>query len=225
MWIRRKIKRLYHNLVKVAVFLSALVVAITLVNQNSSIQDELPFILEIKNFWQPTVSSILFTFTWFKEWGLLILLVVILGLALIKLIPYYLKVRRVKRSDIRTVDQMTGDQFEDFLVVFFRLLGYSARKTKKSRDHGADLVLDVNGVRVVVQAKRERNKVSNSAIQEVVASKAMYNADEAWVVTNSYFTQPAIELARANNVQLWDRNRLIKELSRINMKKQKNNTA
>jgi restriction system protein len=185
----------------------------------------LPFIRETKIGWNSTFSWVTSVISWFKEWGLLIVTGIIICLVLMKVIPYYRKIQRVKRSDIRTVDQLTGDQFEDFLVVFFRLLGYSAKKTKRSRDHGADVILDVNGVRVVVQAKRERNKISNSAIQEVVASKAIYNATEAWVVTNSYYTEPAKELARANNVQLWDRDRLIAELSKINMKKHNNNTG
>lgn len=168
---------------------------------------------EVAAFWIQTV------FSWIKSWGLLVVAFTIIIIVLFKAIPYHRKMQRIKRSDIRAIDQMTGDQFEEFLVLFFRLLGYSAKKTKKSRDQGADVILNIDGVRVVVQAKRVRNKISNSAVQEVVASKAFYQATDAWVVTNSYYTEPAKELARVNNVQLWDRDRLISELSKINMNK------
>ena len=35
------------------------------------------------------------------------------------------------------------------------------------------------------------------------------------VVTNSYFTKPAIELAKANGVKLWDRDKLVNALLSI----------
>lgn len=218
MWrIRRKAKRLYNNLIKVVVLISALILAITLVNRNTDLSINIPFLDkqggEAISWFRPV-------FFWLKEWGLLIVIVVILSLVLMKVVPNYLKMKRVKRSDIKTVDVMTGDQFEEFLVMLFKILGYSAKKTKKTRDQGADVILHVHGVRIVVQAKRERNKISNSAIQQVVASKAIYAATEAWVVTNSYYTDPAKELAKANGVKLWDRDRLIAELSKINLKKQ-----
>ena len=37
----------------------------------------------------------------------------------------------------------------------------------------------------------------------------MYDADEAWVVTNSYFTKQALKLAEINEVYLIDRDELI----------------
>lgn len=223
--IRRRLRRFYNNLIKIIVFISALVIAITLVNRNSDFLIDLPFFEKISLEWESAFTWVDHAMSWLKTWGILILLGIVISMILIKAIPHYIKIQRVKRSDIRTIDQMTGDQFEEFLVLFFRILGYSAKKTKRSRDQGADVILEVNGERVVVQAKRERNKISNSAVQQVVASKAIYNATEAWVVTNSYYTEPAKELARANNVILWDRDRLTAELSRINMRKRKAETA
>ena len=38
------------------------------------------------------------------------------------------------------------------------------------------------------------------------------SCSKAMVVTNSFYTKPAIELAKANDVQLWDRNDLVKAL-------------
>lgn len=222
MWrIRRKAKRVFNNLFKIVVLLSVLLVTITILNGNTdipavqSLLQNISIDLEGVTSWFQNASS------WIKSWGLLIVACTIIIIVIFKAIPYHLQIQRIKRSDIRAIDQMTGDQFEEFLVFFFRLLGYSAKKTKKSRDQGADVILNIDGVRIVVQAKRMRNKVSNSAVQEVVASKAFYQATDAWVVTNSYYTEAAKELGRANNVQLWDRDRLIAELSKININKNK----
>jgi restriction system protein len=224
MWrIQRKARRLYNNLIKLIVLASALIVAITLFNRKSPGTIDLPII----NNFVPNISrltaSIEPLYNWLKTWGVAVVSAIILGIVLMKAIPYYRKIRMVRRSNIHSIDVMTGDQFEEFLVILFRLQGYSAKKTKRSRDQGADIVLNSGGKRIVVQAKREKGKVSNSAVQQVVASKAVYHATEAWVVTNSYFTEPAKELAKANDVLLWDRDRLIRELSKLNMKGQQTN--
>ena len=43
--------------------------------------------------------------------------------------------------------------------------------------------------KIVVQAKRYNSKVGMSAIQEVYTAKKYYKADEAWVITNNYYTE------------------------------------
>jgi formylglycine-generating enzyme required for sulfatase activity len=106
------------------------------------------------------------------------------------------------------IDQMAGFDFEEYVGQIYRKLGYSVQNTSLSGDQGADLVLFKDGEKVAVQTKRYAKKVSNKAIQEVVASKAMYNCTKAMVVTNNYFTKSAIELADANDVELVDRDDL-----------------
>ena len=64
---------------------------------------------------------------------------------------------------------------------------------------------------IVVQAKYYSNPVGNKAVQEVVSSKAYYNAKKAIVVTNSTFTSSAIQLAFKNRVELIDGS-MIKEI-------------
>ena len=85
-------------------------------------------------------------------------------------------------------------------------------RTKYIGDYGADLVATNNGVKMVIQAKRHKNKVGIKAVQEAVASKGYYNCDKAMVVTNRYFTNQAKTLASRNKVELWDRKILVKNL-------------
>ena len=43
------------------------------------------------------------------------------------------------------------------------------------------------------------------AVQQISAAKEYYKADKCAVATNRYFTKAAKTLAKANNVDLWDR--------------------
>lgn len=102
----------------------------------------------------------------------------------------------------------SGRDFEIWLAGMFRQLGFIVDVTPQSNDFGADLILKYPRYldhSIAVQAKFYGNPVSNTPVQEVVASLKVYNAKEGWVVTNSTFTDNARALARANhNVLLID---------------------
>lgn len=105
---------------------------------------------------------------------------------------------------------MTGIEFEEFLKAHFQSLGYRVTLTQASHDYGADLILkDRNGEKTAVQAKKYSGKVGIKAVQEISGAVGYYGADKAIVVTNSYFTSSAVQLAKSNAVELWDRNQLI----------------
>jgi len=107
------------------------------------------------------------------------------------------------------IDTLSGIEFENYLLNIFKSLGYEGETTLASNDYGADLVVAKDGIKTVIQAKRYSDKVGIYAVQEVVGAKNYYNADKCLVITNSYFTPNAINLAEVNNVELWDRNKLI----------------
>lgn len=88
--------------------------------------------------------------------------------------------------------------------------------TSASGDYGADLVLKKDGKKVVAQAKRYSKDVGIMAVQEVIGAKSYYSANEAWVVTNSYFTKAARELAQTGSVRLVDRDELIDFILELN---------
>lgn len=100
------------------------------------------------------------------------------------------------------VDAMNGYDFEHFLCEVFQTLGYDVEGTKLSGDQGADLFVSRFGKKIVIQAKNYSGSVGNSAVQEAISAKSFYACDEAMVVTNSYFTKSAIELASAAAVRL-----------------------
>lgn len=120
-------------------------------------------------------------------------------------------------TTIDEIDKMAGLEFEHFLCDLYSKNGYKAEVTKASGDQGADLIIEKFGERTVVQAKRYSGVVTNTAIQEVVGAKAHYNCSKAMVVTNSYFTKSAMELANSNDVELVDREKLEEKLKDYNL--------
>lgn len=117
--------------------------------------------------------------------------------------------RKLKRTRINEVDKMTGEEFEQFLAAFFKKRGYKVSLTAQSGDYGADLILKDGRETIVVQAKRYSGTVGVKAVQEIIGAVRMYEASEAWVVTNNYFTKQAVNLADMNDVYLINRDQLI----------------
>jgi len=111
---------------------------------------------------------------------------------------------------------MTGRQFEEFLSIYFRKVGYDVALTPQTQDYGADLILRKNGIKTIVQAKRSKKPVSIKAVQEVASAIKHYMADEAIVITNNKFTENAFDLADSNGVELWERENLINFIIRVN---------
>ncbi|QKZ04851.1 restriction endonuclease [Pseudomonas eucalypticola] len=116
------------------------------------------------------------------------------------------------------VDAMDGFQFEAFLVEIFQTIGFDVKETKKTADQGADLFVSRFGKNMVIQAKNYTGAVGNAAVQQAISAKAFYGCDEAMVVTNSYYTKSAKELATTAGVRLIDREGLQSYLDDYNQK-------
>lgn len=142
--------------------------------------------------------------------GLVAFFGVFIGLALALLLWRMLKPS--KRRSLSEIDAMTGREFEEFLGELFKRHGYKTKVTSASGDYGADLILHKDGQKIVVQAKRYKNNVGIRAVQEIIPAVAYYKADVAWVVTNSYLTKQAQNLADSNDVVIIDREELMKWL-------------
>lgn len=133
----------------------------------------------------------------------------ILSTVIIKIIFFNKLKNMYLTCDIDDIDEMTGIEFEQFLYFKFRKQGYKVKTTPVSGDYGADLVVKKRREIMVIQAKRYQRDVGIAAVQEVIGSIAYYNASKGMVITNSFFTPNAINLARANDVILWNRKELI----------------
>ena len=125
--------------------------------------------------------------------------------------------KNFKLKGSNEIDKMTGLEFEVFLARFFRDCGYLVTKTPRSHDKGTDLIIQLYGRKAVVQAKRHKQTIGISAIQEAAhTAKDYHSANKALVIISSKFSKSAIECAERVNVELWDRERLMQNLKMSN---------
>jgi hypothetical protein len=98
---------------------------------------------------------------------------------------------------ISDIEQMSGREFEQFLARLLSRMDYTQiLLTPNSNDQGGDIVCNCpQGIRTVVQAKRWKNKLGNSVVQEVLGAMLIYGCQTGMIVTNSSFTRSARSLA------------------------------
>lgn len=106
--------------------------------------------------------------------------------------------------DVRSIESMSGKEFEEYLRTLFINMGFKIIAYSNGVDQGGDLPVSKNDKNIVIQAKRYKEKVSNTAVQEVVAAIGYYKCASGIVITNSSFTESAKRLAEANNIELID---------------------
>ncbi len=123
--------------------------------------------------------------------------------------PDFENAQKETGKTLSEVDRMTGVEFEFFCKEILSKNGFKdIIVTKASRDYGADLTAKKDGIKYVIQCKRYSGNVGEDSVREVYASKKVYDAEIAVVLTNSHFTDAAYELAKHNHVHLWHRRRL-----------------
>jgi len=123
--------------------------------------------------------------------------------------------RKIATSGIAEIDLMKGKEFEKYIYLCCRKIGYLTELTPASQDYGADIILYKNSTKTVVQTKRWKSKVGVKGVQETIAAKQYYKAERGMVITNSFFTKNAINLAESTGIVLWDRYKLINFIIRI----------
>lgn len=102
------------------------------------------------------------------------------------------------------VNELTGVEFEKFVADLYTSLGYSTERTKVSGDFGIDIIATKGEEKIAIQVKRYKGNVGVAAVQQALSGTAYYSANQAAVVTNSYFTRQAEELAKKTKVDLID---------------------
>jgi restriction system protein len=128
-----------------------------------------------------------------------------------RVIAALLTLRR-RRSNLDELDLMSGLEFEEYVAALLRRRGWTVEVTPGSHDLGVDLVAEKKDQRFAVQVKRQEAPVSRRAVSDAVAGCVHYDCTGAMVVTNSYFTRGALELAESTECELIDRDTLAEML-------------
>ena len=136
------------------------------------------------------------------------------GILLLILLIYMGSQSKKSRYTMSQIDKMDGRTFENACADILRDNGFfQVKVTGRAGDGGVDIIAHKNRIKYAIQCKRYKNKLGNSSIQEVFSGKAIYHCDKAVVMTNSYFTKPAVKYAENLSVELWDRDYLKNEFS------------
>ncbi len=111
--------------------------------------------------------------------------------------------RRVKNDEF---EDMEGHDFEYYCADLLAQRGFiEVEVTKGSGDYGIDILAEKDGVTYAIQCKCYATPVGVKAIQEAYAGRDYYDRMVGAVMTNQYFTTPAVEAARKLKILLWDR--------------------
>lgn len=119
----------------------------------------------------------------------------------VKILQYFLRRDGKKYKDRAAA----GVEFEHEMCRILKKNGFrEIRMTKTSGDFGADILAKRNGLTFAIQCKYYTGSVGVDAVQQASSGCQYYEADLPVVVTNSYFTRNAVQLAEQTGVVLWD---------------------
>ncbi len=150
---------------------------------------------------------------------------IIIEIVILAVVYRIYQLYRLSKAGIYEIDKMGGSEFEEKLSILFSQLGYTVQHTGKTGDYGVDLIIEKNGIKTAVQAKRYgfREHVPENAIQQAFSGAEFYHCEDALVVTNSRYTKHANELARSIGVSIWNRSDLVSALLSVKTPSSTNN--
>jgi restriction system protein len=112
------------------------------------------------------------------------------------------------RLGMRSVDVMSGREFEKYVAARVREMGWDVSATPATGDFGVDLIAERGTECVAIQCKRHARPVGVSAVQQVVAGALHHRCSTSAVVSNQEFTTAAKELASTHGCHLVGRSKL-----------------
>ncbi len=119
--------------------------------------------------------------------------------------------RRVAR--VNTLAQMLAlepDEFELWTSLLFQLMGYRVRNVANIADHGIDLEVSDDHLRLgLVQCKRYRGTVGEPAVRDLYGTMMGAGAARGWLVTTGAVSRQAREWAAGKPIVLWDGRELV----------------
>jgi HJR/Mrr/RecB family endonuclease len=115
--------------------------------------------------------------------------------------PAVLELVSLAKDDWRDID---GYGFQPIMARMFRELGYEVEEQPLSGDYGADLLIKRGGHRYIVQLKKYSGSVGAPEVQKTIGAIPRFEAERAFLVTNSTFTDQARIQAKNAPVVLID---------------------
>ena len=130
----------------------------------------------------------------------------LLGILVIVIIAFVILIRVRRKIKPQHFDELEGHEFEHYCAELLKKKGFiDVEVTKGSGDYGADILAEKDGVTYAIQCKCYTAPIGVKAIQEAYAGRDYYDRMVGAVLTNQYFTTPAVEAAKKLKILLWDR--------------------
>ena len=103
------------------------------------------------------------------------------------------------------LNDMEGHAFEHYCADLLEERGFQeVQVTPGSKEYGVDILAWKDGVSYAIQCKRYSVPVGVKAIQEAYAGRDYYDCMVGAVLTNQFFTKPAVEAAKKLKILMWD---------------------
>ena len=136
----------------------------------------------------------------------LIFIVVLVFLLSAVIIGIVSLIKRYLKNRPKHFDTLEGHEFEYYCAELLQKKGFiEVEVTKGSGDYGADILAEKDGVTYAIQCKCYTAPIGVKAIQEAHAGRDYYDCMVGAVLTNQYFTEPAMAAAKKLKILLWDR--------------------
>ncbi len=151
-------------------------------------------------------------------WGVVISILIASIALLFKTVKERAYFGQLKKSGIHDIDRMDDYEFGTFLKLLFGEVGFHTVEVEEQEVlFGADFLLD-GDKKAVLQVNRlgANTRIGVRTVQEVHAARSYHGADDAWLITNTVFTENARILANSCDVKLIDRFLLQKLIVTVN---------
>ena len=121
------------------------------------------------------------------------------------------------------INSLDGHQFEDLIEALVRKMGFTVEERKLTADGGIDLLAHSHEPlfegKYIIQCKRYAQKVPEPPLRDLYGVVHSRNANKGILITNSSFTQAAINFAKDKQLELIDGTKLLSLLHKYNLLK------
>jgi len=133
------------------------------------------------------------------------------------------------QNNKQDISHLNGHDFEDLIEELVKKMGFVVEERKLTVDGGIDILAKnyepIFEGTYVIQCKRLSHKVGVTAIRDLYGAVHSKNANKGILITNSSFSQPAIDFALNKQLELIDGEKLQGLLSKYNIVELEKKTA
>lgn len=111
--------------------------------------------------------------------------------------------------DLSSADRMDSLRFIHWCADLLKRHSFQNVQVLRGKDkRGVDILAQESNIKYTIHCKRSNSDVGTSAIWEIKEGMSRYNDHIGLIITNQHFTKDAVDMAEAESLHLWDRDKL-----------------